>query len=648
MKKKVLIISSIIFVIVVATLFVSYGYITAEISGNETSKQSVFNGQIIKVEYSDGTETLTSKQGVFTPGSTITKTFTIKNTGNVSVKYSINLDNITNTFTRKNDITYELTSNDNILKNGMYDAKGIFPDNKLMILNKDILNVGESKTYTLKINYLNSEENQIVDSGKSLKARIVLEESKININKLIVYGNSVQNGTPTPEAPIEVQSVGERTNNLFNPKSKLEKIKAYLGIDVTNWEGSYTLFIKLKEGKTIPANVYFGYVYFTKENSSAQAIWLLSNGKFDTFNASGDRKTYGITNFTPSKHYLSGISCYGATQKTWDSIMDAFDIFLVKGAYNSLESLPTQEPYGYKIPVKVSGKNLIPEWKAGWIPPTTGVLDTTTYTNRRYTDYIPIESNKSYYVSGGGTNSNWTVYDENYNYLYGQILGSTRQIKHSSAKYVRIAHPNSNVGDIQLEEGNVATEFEPYIESITTNIYVNEPLRKIGEYSDYIDFKNGKVVRNVAEINIQTLGISGFMFDAAATKEDRLTASVYRQNTTKPKIAKDILSNYFTPVNVYSNEEGVRNIGTIAFIGFNVLKSRLTNWDESLTDAEKRSLVRDYLSTLTDLKVYYPISTDDTETIDLPNIPTHKGTNIIDVCSNNGVCASKIEVEYDE
>ena len=31
-----------------------------------------------------------------------------------------------------------------------------------------------------------------------------------------IYGNSVQNGTPTPEAPIEVESVGDKTSNLFN------------------------------------------------------------------------------------------------------------------------------------------------------------------------------------------------------------------------------------------------------------------------------------------------------------------------------------------------------------------------------------------------------------------------------------------------
>ena len=44
---------------------------------------------------------------------------------------------------------------------------------------------------------------------------LVLKHSKGR--KLIdykIYGNSIQNGTPTPEAPIEIESVGDKTKNL--------------------------------------------------------------------------------------------------------------------------------------------------------------------------------------------------------------------------------------------------------------------------------------------------------------------------------------------------------------------------------------------------------------------------------------------------
>ena len=33
-----------------------------------------------------------------------------------------------------------------------------------------------------------------------------------------ITGNTVQNGTPTPDNPVEVQAVGDRTGNLFDYK----------------------------------------------------------------------------------------------------------------------------------------------------------------------------------------------------------------------------------------------------------------------------------------------------------------------------------------------------------------------------------------------------------------------------------------------
>jgi len=37
---------------------------------------------------------------------------------------------------------------------------------------------------------------------------------------------------------------------------------------------------------------------------------------------------------------------------------------------------------------------------------------------------------------------------------------------------------------IQIEEGKTKSEFEPYVEPVTTFISINEPLRKIGDYAD--------------------------------------------------------------------------------------------------------------------------------------------------------------------
>lgn len=40
-----------------------------------------------------------------------------------------------------------------------------------------------------------------------------------------------------------------------------------------------------------------------------------------------------------------------------------------------------------------------------------------------------------------------------------------------------------------------------------TNVYLDEPLRKLGDYSDYIDFKNQRVARRVGCTNIKSAGV---------------------------------------------------------------------------------------------------------------------------------------------
>ena len=168
-KKKIIIYSSIIVLIVLTIiLFTTYAFITTKVSGNSSGKKYQAISKIIRIEYSDGKETLSSNiNDTFTPGSVITKTFTVTNTGDDEIDYTIFLENVTNTFTRYNDITYELYDSSNTK---IYE--GIFPKTDNTISDTYKLKKNESTTYTLKVIYNNSEENQIVDSGKKIDAKI--------------------------------------------------------------------------------------------------------------------------------------------------------------------------------------------------------------------------------------------------------------------------------------------------------------------------------------------------------------------------------------------------------------------------------------------------------------------------------------------
>lgn len=54
--------------------------------------------------------------------------------------------------------------------------------------------------------------------------------------------------------------------------------------------------------------------------------------------------------------------------------------------------------------------------------------------------------------------------------------------------------------DIQLEENNTATEYQQYMLQ-EYDIYTDEPLRKVGDTADYIDYSGGQIVRNVDVID---------------------------------------------------------------------------------------------------------------------------------------------------
>ena len=96
------------------------------------------------------------------------------------------------------------------------------------------------KTFTRDLNFVNfnGEEMQWVKFNnvivyeawkeliKSGVPPITLQKCKeANLVDYKIYGNSVQDGTPTPDNPIEIQSVGDKTNNLFDEENYEEKNK---------------------------------------------------------------------------------------------------------------------------------------------------------------------------------------------------------------------------------------------------------------------------------------------------------------------------------------------------------------------------------------------------------------------------------------
>lgn len=383
--------------------------------------------------------------------------------------------------------------------------------------------------------------NKVIDNIKDEFGRIVYEAWKKvsgmppliltkskgdNLIDYKIYGNSIQDGTPTPETPIEVESVGDRTLNLA--KTTVETI--------------------IKNGLTITAN------------------------------ADGT------------------VTLNGTTTTSTD-----FNIGVVKNPQNLV------------------GKSIC-------IP---------SYSNKgRYFVHVYTESERTY---------NW-LRSEKANQLTNVVPEGTTSMLFGFASPANTVYENFVLYP-QINKGTTPVEYEPYgyripvkasndTEEITTNIYLNEPLRKIKDYADYIDFKNKKIVRVIKKAIFD-----GTEYWSKSTSVDnRFTLSLakpYTTAVTPPCVLCDRLIH-----------NGKREVGTIdrSYSGEKPTGVQLVFGMEFETLDEFKQYIADQYNAGTPMYVNYVLYEEETETIELPNIPTLKGTSIIEV--DTDIQPSNMEVIY--
>ncbi len=173
MKDKKIIILSIVGVLMLVSIVVatSYAYFVANVSGNKDTNNVVVTNGVMALEYKDGDE-ITLANAV--PGSSVSKTFTVKNTGNVSTNYTIYFSELSNKFVDKTDLVYTLTSSDG----GKSVAQTQVPDsNEAMVSNYSIA-AGKTHTYTLTITFLDKDENQDDNQCVSFSTKVSINETK--------------------------------------------------------------------------------------------------------------------------------------------------------------------------------------------------------------------------------------------------------------------------------------------------------------------------------------------------------------------------------------------------------------------------------------------------------------------------------------
>ena len=210
MKDKKIIILSIVGVLMLVSIVVatSYAYFTANVTGNKDTNNVVVTNGVMALEYKDGDE-ITLANAV--PGSSVTKTFTVKNTGNVSTNYTIYFSELSNKFVDKTDLVYTLTSSDG----GKNVAQTQVPSTNEAMVSNYAIDAGKTHTYTLTITFLDKDENQDDNQNVSFSTKVIINETKEHVEPIEILGKKITDTTQiaTDDPDNNIRYIGADPNN---------------------------------------------------------------------------------------------------------------------------------------------------------------------------------------------------------------------------------------------------------------------------------------------------------------------------------------------------------------------------------------------------------------------------------------------------
>ena len=286
--------------------------------------------------------------------------------------------------------------------------------------------------------------------------------------------------------------VGDKTNNLFDLKKAVKK--KYInsnGNEAISVSPSPENTLNHSDYVSIESNENYTFTCITSQNYSLEntiaLCWFDQNKNIisrNTMNVRGNINNYSITATSPStaKYLIVNFIAY----------VDDAVFYLNEGTTTVFE------PYGYKVPVVMSGKNLL---KPDGIPTTIrgvswsyrkdgAVVGERVSSNENVSDFTLVNTSTlkpgSYIFSRFDTEStpSSSTYQANIsingvshwgtgNYLF--VLNEA-----STIKVVLRVYPNftgtaifkSMIRLSSIQESN----YEAYIEPTTTNIYLDEPI----------------------------------------------------------------------------------------------------------------------------------------------------------------------------
>ena len=307
---------------------------------------------------------------------------------------------------------------------------------------------------------------------------------------------------------VDGENVGDKTANLFENKPD-NIINAYISSTIIYGVGDIyaTIVIPCKPNTTYTVSkirsMRFAVCYITGEVSDGKEV----RGRIQ--NNSAEHIT--ITTDDTANYLLAWMFNAQYDTSTKEEVLATVQV-------EESATATTYEPYGYRVPVTVEGKNLINTLMPGisTITINDGVItysgegtsaqvcylnnvEPGTYTIS-FDAYADIEG--SYLRFDGYPDSIYTGYQYDKVWLISniparytaryEILEGTEQIRLYRTDWDIGRNGKIVVSNIQFEKGSESTSYEPYQTPVTTNLYLPEQIKMVGDEAEYIDYAEQK------------------------------------------------------------------------------------------------------------------------------------------------------------
>ena len=436
-----IILSSIGIAILVALMgTATYAYFTLEIEGvgkNNILRTFNKNMEITYTETSNVT-----LENAYT-GDSLTKTFTVKNTGNTDVYYNVVLENVVNDFAKPEELQYTISET-----NDAAWRLGKTPTSDDTLLSDIKIKTGETHTYTLEITFIDVGNDQSYNMNKTFSGKINVVPSENSSILMNLKENSL------------TYKIMNSSDAVIMKGGKIDFLPVSNKIELQN---NIILLINGLDQATSNSNK----LYYTNYSENGRRIFLYYGDNTLNNNVLFGGYCWKIIRTTETagvKMIYNGVPTNGAcTNATGDAATIGNSVFNTNASYNAyvgyMYGTSNSSTYAeeHKNTTNSTIKTMLENWYANNLLQYNDYIEDTTFCNdRRIPDSSYFQSTDGIQYTNNGFGSSNTLY-------YGADLDSN-YICHSlndkfSVKRKNNAYP---IGLIDVSEMLLAGVHQEY------------------------------------------------------------------------------------------------------------------------------------------------------------------------------------------